>query len=244
MSALYKSTILLDRKDTTFTTGFCLIKSELPELIDKTSVLHPNEIKYYQNLKFDKRKASYLLGRIAAKNAISEILQTDQTLQSIAIQSGVFQFPVVNYVLDQNIQVSISHCDDYGIALAFPEEHPLGIDIERIDEQKIDTIKNVISDQELNIIDDKSLPSVLITYPMIWTMKESLSKVLKTGLTIDLKLLEIDTIEKKENAYISTFKYFSQYKAISFQMDHYIFSISLPRNSFLDINHIIACIKQ
>ncbi len=233
---MYKGEILLKRKDGHFKAGFCIVNKDLPDLIQETSILHPDEHAYYKTLQFDRRKTSYLLGRIAAKNAISELLITKQAVQSISIQSGIFQFPVVKYVQHQNIQVSISHCNNFGAALAFPEEHPLGIDIEKIDEHKIDTMKSVICDEELTLMENHFLP-VLIACPIIWTIKESLSKILRTGLTIDFNILEIESIEKVGSMYVSTFRYFSQYKAFSCQIGDHVCSITLPKNTSSDLNH-------
>ncbi len=198
-------------------------------------VLHQEEKMYYETLKNNRRKKSYLLGRISAKVAISEILVVKVPLSSILIQSGIFQFPVVKNIQNQNIQISISHCDTYGITLAFPEEHPLGIDIEKINEDKIDIMKDYLCVEEFQKITTCSL-SMTIGSTLIWTVKEGLSKILKTGLTVDFKILEIDSLTKKGDVYISYFKYFGQYKAISYHIGDYICSIVLPKNTSLDLN--------
>jgi len=235
MNSMYKGRISLKRKDADFKAGFCLLYKNLSELVAEISMLHSDELSYYDTLKFDKRKTSYLLGRIAAKNALSEILIRDQDIQSIAIEFGVFRFPVVKHLKDQNIQVSISHTDDCGIAIAFQEEHPLGIDIEEINEQKNEVIKNVLIDKELELIENNDVP-LLIAFPILWTIKEGLSKILKTGLTIDFNILEVDTIKKVEDVYISSFRHFVQYKAVSFQIHNHICSMVLPKNSSFDVH--------
>ncbi len=226
----YKGQILLKRKTNHYIAGFCVLHKELAELEQEVDILHPEEYTYYRSLRFDRRKESYLLGRIAAKKAISQLLDKKSLITSISIQFGVFQFPVVKYVQHQNIQVSISHCDHYGIALAFPEEHPLGIDIEKINEDKLQTLKSSICAHELDKITANSL-SELIGSTLIWTIKESLSKVLKTGLTVDFKILEIESLQEVGTAYESTFVYFPQYKAVSKKVGNYICSVVLPKNT-------------
>jgi len=224
--------IILLWEEKQFHAGFCFMKEQLSTLEYQLPFLHPDEKKYYETLKFDRRKKSYLLGRIAAKRAICE-LTGESALQSISIEFGVFQYPVVKYLSDQNIQVSISHCDDIGVALAFPEEHPLGIDIEKADERKIDAMKSQICEKEFELLSPYDLP-VSPGYTMIWTIKEALSKVFRTGLTMDLKLLEIESLEKTGPAYTSAFRHCIQYKAISFIAGDHICSVVLPKNTATD----------
>lgn len=230
-----KGIILLHREHESFMAGFCFVNEDLSDLILSISILHPSEKAYYDTLKFDRRKTSYLLGRTAAKKAIQE-LHVNQTIQSFSIQFGVFQFPVVKDIKDMNVQVSISHCNNYGLALAFPEEHPLGIDIEQINEEKINLMKNFICPSEFNIIQSCSL-TTLEGSIILWTIKESLSKILRTGLTVDFGIYEINSLQKDGESFISTFKYFIQYKAISIKIENYICSIVLPKNTFCNLNY-------
>jgi 4'-phosphopantetheinyl transferase EntD len=169
------------------------------------------------------------LGRIAAKKAISEIAE-GQNIQSIFIDFGIFQFPVVKYCTGQNIQVSISHCDDIGIALAFPEEHPLGTDIERIDTDKIEAIQSQVTAKEVKLIEELNLPFDA-GCTIIWTIKEALSKIFRTGMMMDFTLLEISSLEKAGLTYMGTFCYTAQYKAISFHSGNYVCSVVVPKNT-------------
>ena len=109
--------ITLHRENTVFTAGYCFFRAELPELLAGVPLLHPEERAYFETLKFDRRKTSYLLGRMAAKHAVAELMG-EADLRSIWIDTGVFRFPVVKYAGGQNIQVSISHCGTLGVALA------------------------------------------------------------------------------------------------------------------------------
>lgn len=229
----YLGEILLERGENNFKAAFCVINEELLELVKETDLLHPEEKTYYETLKYDRRKKSYLLGRIAAKQAVSKLLGKDQAIDSFSIQFGVFNFPVVRYVQHQNIQVSITHCDNLGIALAYPEEHPLGVDVEKIDVDKVETMKALIVDTEYDLISSCSLAE---GSTLIWTIKEALSKILKTGLTLEFKILEIETLQKEGTLYISTFKYFSQYKAVSKKVGAYICSVVLPKKTSCDLH--------
>ncbi len=221
--------ILLKRNSKNFGAGFCLLKIELPELVHKIPLLHPNELAYFSTLKYDKRKLSYLLGRIAAKKAICEIIEP-QPISSFYIDFGIFQFPVVKNCNTTNIQVCISHCDNIGTALAFPEEHPLGIDIEKIDADKMNAIKTQISAKEFDLLADNNLTEVN-GGTIVWTIKEALSKVFRTGMTLDFSVLEIESLKKDGRFYVSSFRYCAQYKAITCQAGDYVCSIIIPKNT-------------
>jgi 4'-phosphopantetheinyl transferase len=170
------------------------------------SLLHPQEWEYYKSLKFEKRIKSYLIGRLAAKKAVSSLVG-DKNLAKILIQAGIFTQPVTTYEEKQNIQVSISHRDDFSAAIAFPEAHPMGIDIERIIAEKNAVIERETTESEINLI--TTLPfshEVMLT--LLWTAKEALSKVLRTGLMTPFKIYEVDQIEVQRDYLLCFYKNF------------------------------------
>lgn len=227
--------IILKRHDENFEAGFCIIKEDLHDLVKKKPILHTKEAKYYDTLKFNKKKESYLLGRLAGKLAI-DVLNPHANLSSILIESGVFQFPIVKSPLINNIQISITHCNNFGVALAFPEAHPLGVDIEKIDNEKVEDMKSQMGSLEIDLIYRAKLP-ISHGCALLWTTKESLSKIIRTGLTIDFKMLEIETLEKFGNYFISTFSHFVQYKTISCFSGDYVCSVVLPKNTIPELDN-------
>jgi 4'-phosphopantetheinyl transferase len=98
----------------------------------------------------------------------------------IFIQAGIFQQPVV-VSGKHNLQVSITHCDDFGAALAFPETDPMGIDIERIGPAQRAALERQMTEAE-----KERMNFLPVAYDMgitlLWTAKEALSKVLKLFL--------------------------------------------------------------
>ncbi|WP_315823364.1 hypothetical protein [Paraflavitalea speifideaquila] len=117
--------IELQRTDSSYTAHYSIVNESLAALTPYLCLLHDRERNYYEALKVDLRRSSYLLGRLAAKTAVSTASGKQVTdMAAFYIGFGVFKFPVVKHCFHSNMQVSISHCDDIGIALAFPEEHP------------------------------------------------------------------------------------------------------------------------
>lgn len=224
----------LIRETTSYQAGFCILQADLPDLILKLQLLHPEELEYYNSLRFDRRKHSYLLGRVTAKKAIGAMALYED-LTRIAITAGIFQFPIVQHSVTRNLQVCITHCDNLGIALAYPEAHPLGVDIEKTNKVNTDVIKEQFTSEEARLLTTVSLPET-VTTTMLWTMKEALSKILKTGLTMDMKVLEIQSLVKEDDhLYTGEFKHLIQYKAICCISDHYICSLVIPRKTTVDL---------
>ncbi|SHN30165.1 4'-phosphopantetheinyl transferase superfamily protein [Chitinophaga sp. CF418] len=231
---IHRGKFTLKRENSTHTAGFCILHAAPEQLTQQINLLHPEERSYYETLKFDRRRESYLLGRISAKKAIGA-LSSFEDLGKIAIGAGIFQFPVVKYAVTRNLQVSITHCDGLGIALSYPEVHPLGIDLERTDKANTEAIKEQLTADELALTGTVPLPGD-VTCTMIWTMKEALSKILRTGLTMDLKLLEIQSLAKEGDLYTSHFKHLIQYRAISCYAGAHVCSIVVPGKTTPDLD--------
>jgi phosphopantetheinyl transferase (holo-ACP synthase) len=231
----YLDQLILNRPDEVFTANCCYCYYPLWEHYQGIiAYLHPEEQKYYNSLKFEKRMRSFLIGRYAAKRAVAALTgETD--LAKIMVQAGVFTQPIVTLPGHPNIQVSISHCDHIGGALAYPEAHPLGIDIEKIHYDKNGVLEKQMTMAELELI--KTQPDFYeAMLARMWTAKEALSKVIKTGLMTPMKVYEINKIEHHENYFLSYYKNFGQYKTITFKISNYICAITHPMKTRLDMD--------
>ena len=199
--------------------------------------LNTDELDYYKTLKFEKPRFNYLLGRYIAKLAISNLINETE-YKNITISRGVFKQPIIHHSSFQNIQVSISHSNDIGAVLVFPESHPMGIDIEYIDQSKsLNSVLNISSNEEALI--KNSIYNSTEKLMLLWTAKEALSKTLKTGLAVNQNIYEIDVIDVDENYIKILFKNFLQYKSISWVHNNYAWSIVLPEKSNFNINIVI-----
>lgn len=185
-------------------------------------VLHKDEYQYWLNAN-EKRRMDFFLGRYSAKLAIQQKISLD--LKLINIKKGVFNFPVIMHPHIE-YQVSISHKKNFASALLFPVEQPMGIDIENIDRNMEIVIKKQLTDHEIDLINE-----LQISLFIFWTAKESLSKVLKTGLTLEMRILEIKSVVRIKNYFEIKFTYFSQYKSVVWRSDNYFTSITLPKHT-------------
>ncbi len=198
------------------------------------SILNEEEQEVFNEMKYDKRKRDYLLGRYAGKLAISSYCDGED-LTHIHIGFGVFGQPIVKHQSKDTPEVSITHSQERAYAIAFPFGHQIGIDMEHLttDKDVLDSIKSQMTQKEINLSRTLNIPENL-SLLALWTMKESLSKVLKCGLTVPFSLLEI-TNPKMTNRWIEAeFTHFEQYKSYAYKREGHLFSLSMPRDTIID----------
>lgn len=227
---LIVGSLKLSREIDTYKATICFCYASLDiQALEIIQFLHPTELIYFSGLEFERRIKSYLIGRYAAKGAVSDFIGAVH-FNNILIDRGIFYQPIVVYPHKTNIQVGITHCDNIGVAIAYSEFISMGIDIEKVSMDRRSGLELLLNKKEVERLDETDLPhDTKLT--LLWTAKESLSKCLKTGL-IAMQILEIDTYEIKIDEHefvIIDYKYFPQYHTYSFFIEDYICSITLPR---------------
>ena len=120
----------------------------------------------------------------------------------------------------------------------------MGIDIEKINLEKTQTIEDTITPHEKSLIEANIILGE-ITLNILWTAKESLCKALGGGLDVFSEITEVITIFSYENYVEVCFKYFPGYRAYSFFLEDYILTIAFPYSKCfpLDINKIWKDLK-
>lgn len=242
MSALRDANLLLEktvrvqhffrRAKGSFPAWFCLAHPSLAELeMAANRFLSPNELEGLEQLRFEARRRSWLLGRYSTKEALAGFLgRADRT--EVEVKSGVFQQPVVVGLATQNAQVSLSHCANLAVAVAFGEEHPLAVDVEEVNPDRVATMQSQMTAAERSML--ATLPGEgAVLAALAWTAKEALSKVLKTGLMTPMAVYELERSGWDSGCLVSEFKSFGQYKSIGFLGGPFAFSLVLPKRSEL-----------
>lgn len=191
------------------------------------------ELVYFRALGFERRRSSYLLGRYAAKLALAQCLG-EVALSRIDVHAGVFGQPVVRYASESVPGVSISHCDGLAAAVAFRDDHILGVDVEHRDPLRVDLLATCLDDTELASLDALGYTFADACY-LSWTAREALSKALRCGLTLPLEALALEASERDpaSEGCRSRFRQFGQYQAQSWQLGKYWLSVVLPKRSEL-----------
>lgn len=214
------------------TIGFCL-KQDMENEHCHTAILNAIEIQTAENMLHEKRRSSYLMGRISAKVALKKHLTIDHCA-ALHIENGVFNQPVICGNIRHGCQLSISHTDDMAVSVVFEEKHPIGIDIEAMNNEDIQYIYELLTPKEI-IFSGRVNPLIF------WTSKEALSKCLKTGLTLPYKWFEIDNIARmQEGIYEVYFSEYKQYKAICISGDRYLIALSCHAASHPDMDELLV----
>lgn len=243
LSLYYHQTLTLKYNDHLYNSELCLALMSLSELKKSAHLfLHRQEMMYFSTLKYPKRQLSYLLGHFVAKQAIASCTK-HIALNEMLIEYGIFNFPLIVGAVNR-LNVTYSHSSHYGIALTYPETCPIGIDLEQINVDKTIVIASQLTDEEKRLIQNLDEPQEnLLT--LVWTIKEALSKALRTGMMSPFEVYAIKTIKKGANQYLCEFKYFPQYLGISFSLGNFFVSIVYPiRADFtIDIPNIQNWIK-
>lgn len=197
-----------------------------------SKLLGESETAYFSTLRVARRQGSYLLGRYAAKTALSAVL-SEPELRAIEIERGVFEQPIVRCDRDGGWEVTISHTEHLAVALAYPAGHPMGIDLEQIDPGQHETILSQLSEREIGWLKLRSAERFQFA-SALWAAKESLSKVLRTGLMANIRvydLAEFSVTDSRE--WEGFFENFAQYKVRVWIGSKHVLSMALPKRSTL-----------
>lgn len=233
MSLIDKYVLILKNKEEVFKVGLALLNANYNQCMEFTNyIFSSRELKelYKYNII---RRHQYLLGRISSKLIIQSLFNVSG--DKIQIYNSILGFPILYIEGVSNMQVSITHKNNWGASIVFPEKFPIAIDIESInDVNNNEYIMNTYSQNEIMIINQLNFENKSL---LIWTIKEALSKIIKTGMTCPLSLYEIDKIQlfkhKNNNYYKSNFKNFYQYQTLSTKIKDIILSIAVPKNTYL-----------
>jgi phosphopantetheinyl transferase (holo-ACP synthase) len=145
--------------------------------------------------------------------------------------SGVFEQPLVSYLSAKTPGVTISHCNEIAVALAFPTGHPMGVDIERIDPARMITIQSQMSPVECGWARSAGADEITLS-TLIWTAKEALSKALTCGLMSPMEILNLSEFYPLgSRTWGGLFQNFAQYKFVGWINRTVAMSVVLPMKS-------------
>jgi 4'-phosphopantetheinyl transferase len=227
--------LALRRPGESFSACLCLVSAPLSALAAlRTEYLGPAERERYDRFPADRRRLSFLSGRLAAKAGICR-LHPAAVPSRLDIVAGVLGQPVLQGDGAPGCQVTISHHDSMGGAIAFPEAHPMGLDLELPRPEADATIESQMTAREMELLRQLPLPASTAR-SLGWSVKESLSKVIKSGLMSPFAIYEIEGIEVTGSEFVSTFVNFGQYKAISVSRGAGVVSIALPKGTELSFD--------
>ena len=204
------------------------------DAIPSAEFLSAGETEQAAGFQFAAKQQGFLLGRLAAKRALGALLGEPE-LRQIEIRAGIYGQPLVHHPRAASAQVTVSHSHGLAIALAFPAEYPMGIDLETVSAVSAATIIGELeaSPPELTWlatggVDDATACCVL------WTAREALGKALRIGLNSPLGILALSDIRAEgEGAWAGHYLNFPQCQFRSRVQDGRVLSLALPKEAVL-----------
>lgn len=220
--------LALAREDATDVAALVLWRGP-DELVASELELHPDELHRLRAMRHPGRRRDFAVGRHVARRAVAELIGTHDP-RSSPIPAGVFGQPVLAGPAAPHLDVSIGHSGGLVGAVAFPRTHPLGLDIERTDEERCATIAMHASARERELIGALGLDE-LEALTCLWTAKEALSKALRTGLTLELERYAIASAHRDGERVRFEFALFRQYAAETLAGRTHCLGVCLPRRT-------------
>jgi len=208
--------------------------AEAVELQAPAAFLSEAELAGFSALRFPLKQQGFLLGRLAAKRALGALL-AEPDLRRIEIGSGVFGQPLVRHPRAEGIDVTLSHSHGLAVALAYPAESPLGVDLETVSEVAAGTI---LAELQLSAAEKAWLAARTIDEAtacgVLWTAREALGKSMKIGLNCPLGVLSLGQLEPAgAAAWDCRYANFPQSRCLSQAIDGRVLSIALPSETEL-----------
>lgn len=201
-------------------TKLAFASVKFDELSRFSEFLTDTERRVAEDFASEKRKIEFFAGRVAAKLALAE-LQCDKAVTILDNDAGA---PVVS---DEKLAVSISHSEDIAVALAFESDFSFGIDIQIIRTKSIRALKRLVT--------EKFVPDDASHLTVAWTMKEALSKCLKTGFTLPYEEFLLADFIKKPNRFECTFTKYLQYIGKAMVQENYALAIVGNKGCMADV---------
>lgn len=216
------------RTDKIIHVGFSLAQA-LPATDSLLTPPFISPLEWERSTQFQHHRAqsAYLLGRQCAKQALQRLDPT-LDLSSLSITSGLPGNPLL-IGSSQPYEISISHSLDFALAVASPSTHPVAIDLERIRPERSEAIHRMLTEQEQERVHASPDPTSHAT--LLWTAKEALSKWLRSGMSIDFKVLEIKTIQQEEDRISGTFTHLFHLRFESWRIGDWWLTIVFPNKS-------------
>lgn len=158
--------------------------------------LSPEEDEKYQQFKFPKRRREWLLGRMAAKHLLINSQAGFSTLSSRSFSIRNEPDGAPYFVTEDGKRLpgclSISHTRHLALcALTLAGSLQVGVDLESIEPRFPAMVDDFFTPAEIESV--RACPpeqhDLLIT--LIWSAKESMLKVLRKGLRLDTRQVEI-----------------------------------------------------
>lgn len=157
--------------------------------------LSARERTHVADLRFEKRRREWRLGRWTAKHAVVSCLKLPldgQSLRDVEIRPSPTGAPEL-FLFNQkaNVCVSISHRAGRALCVFGLSGRDLGCDLELIEPRDHSFVTDFFTTSEQRLVDRATADEQPMLATLVWSAKESALKALKVGLRIDTTSLDV-----------------------------------------------------
>lgn len=152
------------------------------------SILSEDERGRAQRFRFEIHRKRFIIARYTLREILSLYLQMPP--QNIQFTYSEHRKPAL--LNHPDLQFNLAHSHDIAV-YALTLQHPVGIDIEKIEGDKQDLAKRFFSTQEITVLQAKPEPERISSFYRVWARKEALLKAVGTGLSIPLASFSVAT---------------------------------------------------
>lgn len=211
---LKKDAIEIFGEEAIYPVLLLLLEAPLKDQGSKTTgpqfytLLHTNETDLYNGYSFVKRRSEYLTGRICAKLAIQGYLSDLNRTQTALKAAELRAIEIANSKTGRpsplfhdgsgtvDLDISISHSGDYGLALVTRQK--CGIDIQLQQESLLRVREKYCSENEYRLLESRlDTINPLHRLGLLWASKEAAKKALSVRRMPGFN--ELTLIRMKEN---------------------------------------------
>ncbi|EKO38008.1 MAG: phosphopantetheinyl transferase [Solidesulfovibrio magneticus str. Maddingley MBC34] len=201
----------------------------------------PRELARLRALTIPRGRQAFLQGRLAAKTALRAMLSRLEPAarfdpRRVEVGNGHLGRPLVHGT--PGLGVSLSRCQGFAAAVAFPLDLPLGLDLERVRPQNVLALSDCIAPRELAM-------ALLATPPeahagqqltLVWCLKEALGKLLGCGLTTAPEVLAIASLGPVQNGLVAGYTHAAGYQGLAALSASMILALAAPGNVTLELD--------
>lgn len=213
--------------------------SDLKDVPGDSDWLSQKEKQILENLRFLKRRQEWRLGRWAAKTAVKLFNHSNQNPSDLEIEILVKNTGAPLLLIngkETSLSISISHREQKAVCVLSETATSIGCDLEFIEPRSDEFINDYFTDNEKNhlVQNDNAIKDLISN--IIWSAKESVSKVLEVGLNMDTRDVNVSDIEINQSPdwknFNVTVKKVTPYSGKWIQLENYIMTIASNENFY------------
>lgn len=201
----------------------------------------PREMARLRMLTVPRGRQAFLQGRLAAKTAVGAMLgRLEPTARfdplGVEVENGHLGRPLVHGA--PGLGVSLSHCQGFAAAVAFPLDLPLGLDLERVRPQNALALSDRIPPEELAMARFTAPPGAHAALPptLLWCLKEALGKLLGCGLATSPEELAISSLDPVPNGVAAGYAHTAGYQGLAAVSASMLLALAAPGNVTLELD--------